>query len=731
MKWPSFLILLLYYSFSIGQSPRIVLTDDNLGNSFADQVLILEDKEHAIDLGQALALKDEDYTQLTHSIPNLDFTTSRYWVKISVTNKSSYQDFMLETARPITNVVHFYKLFDDEVVAESVSGDDYAFEEKTINHRKNLFELNIGPGQSRTYLLMLESDGEVISLPVKIHERSSFEEKDYADQWQLGFYYGLMLLVFIIYFFFYVVLRDITFLYYVMYVLFQGLLQFSLDGYSFQYFFPNGGYLANHFVLLVAGLTVVFVLSYVRFFLHLNEHSKKLDRVYKGFLILVFISIVLSLIPGATYEIAYPVINGLSLISIVLSVVAIYGLKLKGHRIDNFFAIGFTILIAGAVVFILGNFNVVGNAEISQTALKLSSMAEVVLLSMSMSNKYRDLQREKEIAQETVLETLREKNALMDEINVKLEKQVKERTAEIAEQKEILEEQNNEILSSIKYAKRIQEAILPSGSHVKRLLPDSFVFYLPKDVVSGDFYFVESTKTTTDTPQELVIFAAVDCTGHGVPGALMSVIGNNNLTQTLTEPTVNTTAQALEYLNKGVVKALRQDASETTTVRDGMDISLCALDVAKRKLYFSGAKNPVYIIRKGNKNDLEGLGEADEKNPLMNEEGDRFLFEIKGDKHPIGAFVGEELKPFTTHSVELREGDSVYLFSDGFADQFGGQEEHGKEKKYNYKRFKQLLLQLSEHPMDEQKKLLSQEFESWKGETEQLDDVLVMGVRIQ
>lgn len=721
-------ILLFLSSVVLSQNGTINLTDENLGSSFAKDVLLIEDSEGDLSLQDVLSLPQKEFQIPKNDIANLDFTTSTWWMKFTVHNQSTKSYFIFETARPITNLVEFYEVRGSNIENMFCSGDDLDYDRKVVPHNKNLFPITIFPGQSKSYVVKMMSDGEVITLPVKIEDKTTYFEKDASQQFGLGFYYGLMWLVVVIYFFFFVILKDKTFLFYIVYVFLQAMLQFGLDGYAFKYFFPTGGYLANHFILFVAGMTIILLLQYVSSFLELAKHNRLMLKIFRVCQVMVATVVVLSLIPGKTYEIAYPVINGVSLLSVILSVVAIYRLKYKKIEVDNYFAIAFTLLIAGAVVFIFGNFNLIGDVEIAQNALKISSGLEVTILSISMSNKYRRLQKEKQAAQAEALKSLEEKNALMDEINVKLEAQVKERTAEIEHQKEELAEINQEIISSIHYAKRIQTAILPSETHVKKLLPESFVFYRPKDVVSGDFYFVERANPDDGDGPVLAVFAAVDCTGHGVPGAFMSIVGNNYLTQGLTEPTVNNTADALNFLNEGVIKALRQDKDRDDTVRDGMDISLCALDTETRTLWFSGAKNPVYVVRKAES--VEKLGyeyEEGGKNPLKDEDAPIYLKEFKGDSHPIGAYVGDELKPFSLNKIELRKGDMIYIFSDGYADQFGGP----SGKKYKYKTFKKYLMSISQLPIDEQKEKLIAEYDDWKGSFEQIDDVLVMGIRVQ
>jgi serine phosphatase RsbU (regulator of sigma subunit)/HAMP domain-containing protein len=282
-----------------------------------------------------------------------------------------------------------------------------------------------------------------------------------------------------------------------------------------------------------------------------------------------------------------------------------------------------------------------------------------------------------------------------------LERKVEERTAEVVRQKEEIEIQRlkleflyNQVTDSIKYAKRIQEAILPPDSLVKKLLPNSFILYKPKDIVSGDFYWVEKKGKKT-------FFSAVDCTGHGVPGAFMSIVGYNILKHTVNKLNELEPATILNYLNNGVSETLHQGLDENTT-RDGMDIALCAIDYETNELQFAGAYNPMYIIRKGE------------------------LIEIKADKFPIGMYVGENQKYYTNNKYSLEKGDTVYIFSDGYVDQFGGD----KGKKFMAKKFRQTLLDIQHLSLAEQKHHLDNTIEKWKGAQEQVDDILIIGVRV-
>jgi serine phosphatase RsbU (regulator of sigma subunit) len=264
---------------------------------------------------------------------------------------------------------------------------------------------------------------------------------------------------------------------------------------------------------------------------------------------------------------------------------------------------------------------------------------------------------------------------------------------EVEQQKEMLEERNKSITDSINYAKKIQHTILPSEKMLQRLLPEHFMLYLPKDIVSGDFYWVVSPK-----PGEVII-AIADCTGHGVPGALMSMIGVSLLNEIVTEKKITRPDLVLNQLRESVIKALSSE--EGTEGRDGMDIVLCRFDMNKNILEFAAANNPLWIID----------GES--------------LIEYKGDKFPVGPHAGE-IRLFTLHEMQLKKGMCVYAFSDGYADQFGGH----SGKKFKYRQLQELIASIAGKPMEEQGKELQQVFESWKGALEQVDDVLVAGIRI-
>lgn len=226
-----------------------------------------------------------------------------------------------------------------------------------------------------------------------------------------------------------------------------------------------------------------------------------------------------------------------------------------------------------------------------------------------------------------------------------------------------------------------------------------FILYKPKDIVSGDFYHALAHQPSGHK-NELFFVCTADCTGHGVPGALMSMVGISQLNESIIEKNLVHPNDILDNMRKGIIASLNPEGSEEES-KDGMDCVLCAYDFENKTMEFAAANNPLWLVR------------------------NKELIEYKADKMPVGKYHSET-KPFTLQKVELKKGDIVYTFTDGFADQFGGE----KGKKYKYKQLQELLLSKCQLPMEEQKGILENEFESWKGKLEQVDDVLIIGIRI-
>jgi serine phosphatase RsbU (regulator of sigma subunit) len=258
---------------------------------------------------------------------------------------------------------------------------------------------------------------------------------------------------------------------------------------------------------------------------------------------------------------------------------------------------------------------------------------------------------------------------------------------------EIIEEKNKSITDSINYAKRLQNAILPSTETVNSILPEHFILYEPKDIISGDFYWVSQHDNK-------FMVAAIDCTGHGVPGALLSIVGHNAINQSVNEMGITRPDEVMDSMNTIIKKILHQDKG--SDIRDGMDMALCTFDKATNTLEYCGANNPMYLVSDGKLNI------------------------IKASKLTVGSLQEDVKGKPENHVIPMKKGECFYIFSDGYADQFGGKD----NKKFKTARMQELLLSLKDKPMPQQKQIIRDAFISWKGANEQVDDVLVIGVRV-
>lgn len=308
------------------------------------------------------------------------------------------------------------------------------------------------------------------------------------------------------------------------------------------------------------------------------------------------------------------------------------------------------------------------------------------------------------------------RNGHLKKSKMVLEQTVKERTAEILLQKDeihlqklIVEEKHREISDSINYAKRIQSALLTSQEYWDSISPENFVIWRPKDVVSGDFHWAYQVNIGSKhlmTSQEVAVWCAADCTGHGVPGAMMSMLGMSFLNEIVIENVNLKPADILNKLRKKITSALEHGGTGNIEQKDGMDMALCVWHKKNNLLHYAGANNPVWIMR-----------------PIKDTRSHEII-ELKANRMPVGYHT--EAKDFTETSFQLLQGDAIYCFTDGFVDQFGGPD----GKKYKSKKFKELLLSLQHLNMKEQALMINKEFNDWRGNNEQIDDLCLVGIKI-
>ncbi|HEU4717610.1 MAG TPA: 7TM diverse intracellular signaling domain-containing protein [Bacteroidia bacterium] len=677
---------LLLAPFFLAAQDVVVLKDNAPVTSLVGHYEVFVDSTGNMSLGEVMH-SGKFYKPLQPN-PNFGITSSAIWARFTL-KKTGKARQLFSYGNCGSDSVILYETGGPTTGKQIMSGRD-SYRKREFGVNLALFSLAIPADSTRTFYLRVKDVPPVMMVLEAGTEESYFT---YASLYNLlnGVFYGIILLMIIYNLFLFFTNRDPVYIYYVVYTLANGLFIAFVNGYLI--YFPhwlNSLFFRLH--TLAPDLLGLFAMLFTVHFLDIRKNAPRFYKPYLSLGTLVALALVLD-IAGRPHD-------GLKLVqlagvafSIASMVVAVIVYR-RGYKPARYYILGFGAYLCGLTIFILLDAGVVPYSVFARHAAQVGAAIEAVLLSFAIGDKINRFKKEKEKAQQEALVAAQENERIVREQNVMLERKVEERTAEIRMQKAIIEEKNKDILDSIHYAKRIQRALLASDTLLQNRLPEYFVLYRPKDIVSGDFYWAD------ETPEGKFLLLTGDCTGHGVPGAFMSLL-NISITHELTfghrifRPDLLLNAQ-----RDAIIMSLNPEGSGEIS-KDGMDCVLCSYDFGKMQMEFACANNPLWILRNGE------------------------MMEFKADKQPIGMHEGPK-KEFTLHSVQLQKGDTVYTFTDGFADQFGGP----RGKKFKYSQLKELLLSIGGKTMEEQKNILEKTFSDWKGDLEQVDDVLVIGVRI-
>ena len=337
-----------------------------------------------------------DFEPVKEEILNIGFTQENYWVKFEIENKTNNDlRYLLETARPVTDVVNLYTIDETGAIQTERSGDDLPFAERSYSHRKPLFEIKMRPHEKLQFYLELKSDGEVINMPLLVHSPQGMFKTTLLEQIVFGVFYGILVIAAIIYLFFFFGIKIRSFLYYSCYVVFIGLMQFSLDGYFYQYFTPGSGWFSNHSVIIFACFSTFFLGKYAQEFLNIKQYSPLIDKLFNALYVAVVPVFALVFFKPEIFAFAYPLANVLGLIVLILIISSVVTLYRKKGPIDGFFTAGIACLILGFVIFILNNFSVLPNSFFTENSSKFGTGLEVIFLSLSMANYIRKINHER------------------------------------------------------------------------------------------------------------------------------------------------------------------------------------------------------------------------------------------------------------------------------------------------------------------------------------------------
>jgi two-component system, sensor histidine kinase LadS len=639
---------------------------------------------------------------------NLGFFEGEVWVRFRVSGHPENSNWLLELAYPFYNKVEIFEERKGHLEKVFSGGDHLPFSQRKIQHRNFLLPFIAAPNDTVNFYIHVVSNGEATALPVSVWDRDTFVMTSNNQQTALGIYYGIIVFALILSLFIVVLLRERTQYYYLGYLVGIGLFQVALDGFGFQYLWADYPRIANHIIPFSGSMAAAFLLLFSTNLLKTNVHFPGLWRLMLIVSGCLFGIMVLSLFGNPFFTWSLKGANLFALLGNLLVFVAgILGYR-KNVASSGYFIVAFSLLIAGALLALFKNFGWLPRVFITEYGLQLGSAVEIVLLSLALASNIRLLKSENEKVQAQLLEELKEKYLVQAKAKEELEIKVVERTTEISLQKALIEQKNKDITDSILYAKRIQEAIGATEEELNIYFPDSFLIMQPRDIVNGDFFWM-------GLQDDYIFLAVADCTGHGVPGALMSMIGNTFLNEIVNNYGVTDTAEVLDLLRVKVIKLLRQHESES---KDGMDIALLRVSQTKKQLQFSGAFNPLILVSKE-----VDAGLKEFKCLLTNEE--KKLIQVSANRFPVGIVSGMEHQNFNSHSWQFEKGDCIYLFSDGYADQFGGE----RGKKFKLAKLNEMLLRNNSDEMQMQKQKLLDSFEAWKGSEEQVDDVSILGLR--
>ncbi|UPT70596.1 MAG: ATP-binding protein [Flavobacterium sp. JAD_PAG50586_2] len=365
-----------------------------------------------VSFDQIRSIKAFQFMPMDKENKDFGFTNHNIWIKFQLKNNTKYElNYFFETARPITDLAELFIIRNDSTVTKFISGDGIPFDKRSFKVRKTTFKISLAPNELQQFYLHVKSDGEQLSMPMVLHTSENILEESSFEQFIFGFFYGILLIAAILYMFFFFAMRDRTFFFYSMYVIFIGLLQFSIDGYFYKFVTPESGWFSMHAVIIFASIASFFLGCYAQVYLKVKEYNKFINNVfYMVYAIDLSLVISLFIIPDHAY--AYPIANGLGLILLLLIITSQFIIFIRTKKIDRFFATGIFFLIAGFVVFILKNFGMLPITFLTENGSKLGTGMEVIFLSLSMANLIKNLKDEREELQTLALQKAEEMNEL-------------------------------------------------------------------------------------------------------------------------------------------------------------------------------------------------------------------------------------------------------------------------------------------------------------------------------
>ncbi|MBU1171376.1 MAG: SpoIIE family protein phosphatase [Proteobacteria bacterium] len=673
----------------------------------------MEDKNDSFHVDDLISGKSSGlWQENTAENMNFGYTDSVYWVMGDCINtRNESMKYLIEIAYPVIDYITVYAIRKDQRDTWTL-GDKFPFDERPIKHRNFVIPVRFAPHEQVRFIFRVKTTSSM-QIPIRAWTEAGFMEENQAEVLGLSLYYGAMMVMIVYNLFIFMSIKEINYLYYVIYVVCMTLFVTSLNGTSYQYLWPNATHWNDQVIVASLNGVVLFALLFVLGFLRGKEHYPK---NYILLMMLAWIGgfqIIASFFTSYRLGIASAII--LAIIAIVYGYFLLIGLCIKGLRSAKIFLVAWSVMLVGGVTLALNKFGLLPRNFITENAAQIGSVLEVTLLSFAMADR---LNREKKARIEAQavasnrerLARIANENALIKEQQARkareeairiqkrasetLERKVAERTRQLDQSLNEVKTANDHIVSSLTYARMIQKAMLPHGDVINNAFLDHFIWWEPRDMVGGDFYMIEWIDTG-------YILGVGDCTGHGVPGSFMTLIVNFALNRIIRGEKCYDPGQILAKLNKHIKKTLKQD-TQSPLADEGLDIGFCSVDLQQRILTFSGARLDLNYTHNG------------------------IIQTAKGDNQSLGYTYSNDHHHFKTHRISIEPGMNFYLATDGIYEQPG----EGTGLGFGKKRLRELMLDNSDLPFDRQHQVLRQAFETHRGKRDQVDDLTMVAFRL-
>lgn len=659
--------------------PIILLNDSSIYTLQKHHIGFFEDTSTKLTIYNFISPNaDIDFTPMDKVKENRGFSSSAFWIKMDLKNDGNNTHFYYFSLEyPLLNDIRLFKIQDSIIKDVIITGENYPYKSRQIQNRHFIFKLEIPENTQITYYIRVFNIGEATRLPISlthIDETTNFHTR---SDFFSSIYYGYILFSIIFLLFMYLEFKRLHFLFLALYTISMAFFLFIIDGYAFQFLWPNFTFISNISILFFAILSSVAMLVFTNIFLETHQTVKKISLIIYAIAAVVFIW---NLFPYPYNYYSFISVNILSIAVVCfVALLAIYKYYKHRNHYNTLFLFSLIFIFLTVIIYVCRNFALFDIPSISSNSIKLGLAGQITLLSVATITQFREF--------------FQKSNKFLEDMIQKRTVLISSQNSQLQEQNKKIAQQYKEIKQSMTYAKRLQNAILPNKYKFSSVFKDHLILYKPRDIVSGDFYWIAEKRKKT-------YIVTADCTGHGIPGAFLSMLGISFLNQIVSK---NHDISPNDILHKlGLLFSETINNHEDNMARDSMDMSICLIDHATRIMEYAGAYNPIYIIR--------------------NQE----LYELTVDKFSLHKDYAAEMPKFTNKIFTLQENDRVFMFTDGFADQFGGD----LNKRYSKRRFKQLLVQSSSKSMLEQKTIIEMTHDNWKSKHEQVDDILVLGFEI-